>query len=34
MIKDWAVGKYHDLLFNNISEKIEDQMLYTKKFKK
>ena len=34
MIKDWAVGKYHKLLFNNISEKIEDQMLYTKKFKK
>ena len=34
MIKDWAVGKYHELLFNNISEKIEDQMLYTKKFKK
>ena len=34
MIQDWAVGKYHKLLFNNISEKIEDQMLYTKKFKK
>ena len=34
MIKDWAVGKYHKLLFNNFSEKIEDQMLYTKKFKK
>ena len=34
MIKDWAVGKYHKLLFNNISKKIEDQMLYTKKFKK
>ena len=34
MIKDWAVGKYYKLLFNNISEKIEDQMLYTKKFKK
>ena len=34
MIKDWAVGKYYKLLFNNFSEKIEDQMLYTKKFKK
>ena len=34
MIKDWAVGNYHKLLFNNFSEKIEDQMLYTKKFKK
>ena len=34
MIQDWSVGKYHKLLFNNISEKIEDQMLYTKKFKK
>ena len=34
MIKDWSLGKYNKLLFDKFSEKIENQMLFNKKFKK